>query len=271
MSARTSAAAAARRGWSVFPCRPSDKRPAVDRWEARACADPERVARFWPSDHHNVGIACGPSGLVVIDLDVSPDDALGASDQLAPHGAQQLARIVKELGQPWPDTLTVSTPRGGWHLYFLAPDGQAIRNSASKIAPKIDVRAAGGYVVGPGSIVGGKPYSVSDTGALDPVPLPDWLAALAAPPAPQRGPALPGDGSAFGRLRGVVSVVLDAQPGERNKCLHWAACRAAEMVDAGQLDQAAAVAALSHAAGEIGLGDRETQATIRSGMRGVAI
>ena len=60
---------AARRGWAVFPCRPGDKRPAVPDWEHRACSDPERVGRYWPSGQHNIGIACGPSRLVVVDLD----------------------------------------------------------------------------------------------------------------------------------------------------------------------------------------------------------
>ena len=69
MSGAAAAMEAAQRGWAVFPCRPGDKRPAVADWEGRACSDPDRVGRYWPSDHHNVGIACGPSRLVVIDLD----------------------------------------------------------------------------------------------------------------------------------------------------------------------------------------------------------
>ena len=59
----------AERGWHVFPCLPGDKRPAVDKWEQRALADLERVRRYWPSGRHNIGVACGPSGLVVVDLD----------------------------------------------------------------------------------------------------------------------------------------------------------------------------------------------------------
>src|SRR5258706_240076 len=62
------AAELASRGWHVFPCRPGNKRPAVDRWEERACADPQRVAPHWPAGA-NIGLACGPSGLVVVDLD----------------------------------------------------------------------------------------------------------------------------------------------------------------------------------------------------------
>ena len=66
---RDAAVMHAARGWRVFPCLPGDKRPAVDKWEQRALADLERVRRYWPSGEHNIGIACGPSRLVVLDLD----------------------------------------------------------------------------------------------------------------------------------------------------------------------------------------------------------
>ncbi|MEJ8643609.1 bifunctional DNA primase/polymerase [Streptomyces sp. MS1.HAVA.3] len=34
-------------GMHVFPLRPNDKRPAVDRWEQRATLDPDRIRRCW--------------------------------------------------------------------------------------------------------------------------------------------------------------------------------------------------------------------------------
>src|SRR6266568_2553085 len=58
-----------RRGWRVFPLRPGDKRPAIRDWEARATTDPARITRAWQSGPFNIGIATGPSGLVVLDLD----------------------------------------------------------------------------------------------------------------------------------------------------------------------------------------------------------
>ncbi|MFI5067996.1 MAG: bifunctional DNA primase/polymerase [Streptosporangiales bacterium] len=287
MSGRDAAVAAARRGWAVFPCLPRDKRPAVDRWEERACADPERVAQFWPSDHHNVGVACGPSGLAVIDLDthgVLPEDwrEPGIVD-----GCDVLAQICEWAGQPWPWTCTGATPMGGWHLVFRAPAGSTIRNSASKIGPLIDVRAAGGYICAVGSVLderaypknpaaaavvrGGKAYEFIDDCA--PEPLPRWLAMLAGPSQHDGRPA--GSARREGapadtRFRGLVATVRAGQPGDRNGRLHWAACRAAEMITEGRLDQQAAEDALVGAALDAGLrgGEREARRTFASALRG---
>jgi len=269
---RAAAVAAARGGWYVFPCRSGDKRPAVDRWEERACADPERVARYWPRGRHNIGGACGPSGRVVVDLDTAahggqlPEDwrTDGARD-----GRDVLAALADRAAQPWPSTYAVTTPSGGLHLVFAAIAGRVIRNSAGKVGPMVDVRGAGGYVVLAGSMIGGRAYEVADD--RPPGPLPAWLADLADPPRPggRRASALGTGGSLYGRLHGVVEAVLTSEPGTRNGRLYWAACRAAEMVAAGQLDRATAERVLLDAALEAGLrgGEPEARRTIESGLR----
>jgi predicted P-loop ATPase len=73
-----------------------------------------------------------------------------------------------------PKTFTVETGGGGLHLYFQAPESVTIRNSASKLAPGVDIRASGGYVVGPGSRhpSGGR-YILRR--ADPPAALPSWL------------------------------------------------------------------------------------------------
>jgi Bifunctional DNA primase/polymerase, N-terminal len=286
MNTRDAAVAATRRGWAVFPCRYRAKLPAVDDWENRAICDPERVARYWPSDTHNVGIACGPSRLVVIDLDTHgtlPDDwrMPGIAD-----GRDVLAQLCEWAGQPWPCTYTVRTPLDGWHLVFATPDGQEIRNSRGKLGPLVDVRGNGGYVLAAGSVVderaypkdpaaaaiveGGKPYEVIDDSP--PEPLPGWLATLAAPPPPEpaRAPALRASGAPNARLRGLIATVAGGQPGDRNDPLYWASCRAAEMIAAGEVDQQTAENALVAAALEAGLrgGEREARRTFASAMHG---
>lgn len=50
--------------------RPGDKRPAITGWEERATSDRSRIGQAWSSAPYNIGIACGPSNLVVIDFDV---------------------------------------------------------------------------------------------------------------------------------------------------------------------------------------------------------
>ncbi|HUY47764.1 MAG TPA: bifunctional DNA primase/polymerase [Streptosporangiaceae bacterium] len=286
MSPRDAAVAAARRGWAVFPCLPWRKRPAVeDRWEDRACADPELVARYWPSDQHNAGVACGPSGLVVIDLDTH--GSLPEAWRLPGirDGLDVLAQLCEWASQPWPTTCTTQTPLGGQHLIFKALPGREIRNSAGKIGPMIDVRASGGYILAAGSVLDGRAYPKDPEAArvvrggkaykvIDPseaAPLPSWLATLAShEPSPDRTGARE-TGTPEGRMRGLVATVRAGQRGDRNGPLYWSACRAAEMIAAGQVDRSMAEDLLVSAALEAGLrgGEREARRTFASAMRGV--
>ena len=250
-----SAAAAASQGMSVFPVRPGDKRPAVPDWEHKACADADRVARYWPAGA-NIGIACGPSRLVVVDLDCHtelPEEwrLPGLRD-----GRDVLAQLAEWASQPWPSTYTVRTPSGGWHLYFAAPKASRIRNSASLIGPQIDVRAAGGYVVGEGSVIGGKRYEVVD--GREAAELPDWIRRLLVPPVPQAARPVSG-GSASARLQGLVKAVRQSQPGDRTGPLVWAAHRLAEMIGEGEASPADAEN-LVQAAVEAGINGGESYA-----------
>jgi hypothetical protein len=107
-----SAAGLASRGFHVFPCLPGGKRPAVDRWEQRASADPAHVADAWRSRYagHNIGIACGPSRLAVLDLDRHGE--LPAEWRLPGviDGRDVFSQLCEWAGQPWPSTYWVATP-----------------------------------------------------------------------------------------------------------------------------------------------------------------
>jgi bifunctional DNA primase/polymerase-like protein len=205
-----SALAAAERGWHVFPLRPGAKVPALhgyDRclrtgacqtrhvgWEQRATTDSDRIRSAWSAGPFNIGLACGPSGLVVIDLDTAkPDDQPPewvADSPGVRDGQDVLAVLAEQLGEQLPaDTYTVATRSGGIHLYFTAPGGVRLGNTAGErgrgLGWKIDTRAHGGQVVAAGSIVGGRAYRVLD--GRDPAPLPDWLADRLAPaPLPEQ-------------------------------------------------------------------------------------
>lgn len=232
MTTRDAAIAAARRGWAVFPCRPGGKRPAVDKWEQRACADPDTVARHWPG-HANVGIACGPSRLVVVDLDCHGDLPEEWQQPGIRDGRDVLAQLCEWARQPWPVTHWVATPSGGWHLYFTAPEGTEIRNSAGLIGPQVDVRASGGYVVGAGSAVAGQAYEVLED--MPPAPLPEWIRQMLTPPREvPRAPGRIGAAISEARLRGLAAAVRAGQPGDRTGPLVWAAHRLAEMIAEGK-------------------------------------
>ena len=186
-----------------------------------------------------------------------------------------LAALCEQARQPWPaDTFTVATPSGGTHLYFTTPPGARLRNTAGRLGWLIDTRAHGGYVLGPGSVIGGTPYSVVNP--APPEPLPAWLAGrLAADPAPPEvtGAAL-GDGMgdtqatgyALAALRGEVDRVLAAVPGTRNSTLNDAAFALGQLTAAGMLPAKLAYDALMRAAASAGLPPREASRTIGSGL-----
>lgn len=276
------ALAAARRGWPVFPLYPNSTHPALhgrrncprtgvcatghQGWEQRATTDVDELARWWRVVPYNIGIACGPARLVVIDLD-------SARSQKPPrewaklgvrHGRDVLRILAQRAGQPDPDdTYTVTTPGkhlqdcGGEHRYFHAPDGIELRNSASRLGWHVDIRAAGGFVTAAGSqrIIAGTPrlYRVLRDTAVQ--PLPQWLVtALTPPPAPQRGPTRLHLGTnrvnayVQAALNGETHTVAAATVGTRATTLFASAASLGELVGAGLLEESTVHDALLDAA-----------------------
>ncbi|MEU1245937.1 bifunctional DNA primase/polymerase [Micromonospora arida] len=296
---RDVALAAAAHGWHVFPLRPDDKRPAFPDhladactgtdprcrnghtgWETRATVDHDRIRRGWSTVPYGVGIACGPSGLVVVDLDVRKADQApptGCAHSAARHGAEVFAALCEVAGRPVPaDTYTVTTGRGGTHLYFRHPvAGPALRNTAGErgngLGWLVDTRAHGGYVVAAGSTVAGRPYTV--TRDLPLADLPDWLAERLAPaPLPPQRPVavdLP-SGRAGAYLDAAIGRQLDhlrhAAEGERNHTLYVSAVALGQLAAGGALSVDQAAALLEQTALSIGLSRFETLRTIRSGL-----
>ena len=269
----SSALALAARGWHVFPCVPGGKRPALrGSWQDHATAGPARIRAWWSRAAYNIGIACGPSGLVVIDLDVPHGigEVSSAGGTSAVSGADVLADLCDEHGRPYPvPTYAVATPSGGCHLYYAAP-GSPVRNSAGRLGPHIDVRADGGYVIGDGSRIGERAYTARD--ARTPVPLPPWIARLLTdrPPA---GASLPvprggvqGTAYAMAALRDETRMVAAARPGTRNDTLNRAAFSLGQLAAAGLLPPLAVASTLADAAERAGLPADEARRTIRSGL-----
>jgi hypothetical protein len=159
-------AAAARRGWRLFPVEARGKLPLLKGWPEAATEDVAQLA-MWAHQHRgcNWGLATGTvSGLVVIDVD-------------GMEGRASLASLEGQ-GLALPETLTVATGRaeGGEHRYYRPPSGVEIRNDQScKIGPHIDVRGTGGFVVCPPSIhASGKQYRFLDA-SVTVATLPAWI------------------------------------------------------------------------------------------------
>ncbi|MFI5635101.1 bifunctional DNA primase/polymerase [Streptomyces sp. NPDC051664] len=269
---------AAERGWSVFPLRPGDKRPAVTEWECRATTDRERIRRCWTYAPYNVGIATGPSGLVVVDLDTSK----GANDvppvEWAEGGVRDGADVFRMLREQHdeslfaPDTFGVGTASGGSHLYFAAPAGVELRNSAGKLGWKVDTRAGGGYVVGPGSVINNHPYEI--TRNVPVVVLPDWLTDLLrpAPLPPQKRVIVDLSTDRRGKwlrsaVNGELERVTGSGPHRHNNALYVAAVALGQLVAGGELGEAEVTGWLTAAALQVGQDQREALRTIESGLR----
>jgi Bifunctional DNA primase/polymerase, N-terminal len=279
-----SALTAGARGWHVFPCAAGEKRPALrGNWQDLATTSPEQIRDWWARAPYNIGIACGPSGLIVIDLDlphdVGEDDEAAADGALFPlSGADILSSLARQHGERYPGgTYIVDTPSGGCHLYFSAAGDERARNSAGVVGPHIDVRADGGYVVGAGSRIGGHAYAARGRRAL--MPLPSWLARLIRDsyvpptvPAPRLPVTDTGQGRAYAiaALRAETTRVAGAVPGTRNDTLNRAAFSLGQLVAAGLLLPIPVITSLIDAAMHAGLPEEEAIRTVRSGMAGGA-
>jgi len=273
---KTAALSAGARGWHVFPLVPGAKRPAVKDWETRATTDPERVARCWEHGPYNIGLATGPSGLVVVDLDKPKTESdvppAAWAEQGATDGADVFALLAVAAEQPYPgETFTVGTPSSGQHLYFLSPEGTEFRNTAGKLGWKVDTRAHGGYVVAPGSLINDTPYRV--LADVAPAMLPPWLVESLRPaPLPPQEPvkiAVPTDRrSAYLHVAVTEQVkrVLDAPGGRHNISVYLSAVALGQLVAGGELGESDVIGWLMSAAQQVGQGQDEARRTIRSGL-----
>lgn len=139
-----------KRDFSVIPLRERDKKPLLPSWAEyqRRLPSEEEVEDWWTRwPNANIGIVTGAvSGLVVVDVD----------------GSEGLNWMKKNL----PTTSVYVQTGKGWHGYFRHPGG-TIGNRA-RLAPEVDLRADGGYVVAPPSVhPSGRAYAWQFTPGLD--------------------------------------------------------------------------------------------------------
>lgn len=152
----------AERGFPVFPlqwirddgtcscgdsaCKSQGKHPLTDHGLNDASEDVAVIRRWWTKwPRANIGVPTGErTGLVVLDVDGT-------------RGEESLAELERRHG-PLPQTAEAQTGSGGRHLLFAHPFSCKVPNSTEKIAPKLDVRGDGGYIVVAPSVNAVGPY-----------------------------------------------------------------------------------------------------------------
>lgn len=254
----TAALKALNDGFTIFPTEPNDKtpiriyqdRPKDDapwtiRWSEVATNDVDTVVRWWThAPEANIGIACKPSGVLVVDcdqpkregmLDGTPwahlHEYLGPlvdGETLYDAVAQRYGQTPQAVADAF-DTYAVRTGSGGLHLYYRWPDGvQSTQDSIVKGV--LDVRGnggeRGGYVLGAGSATAKGSYAVHNQRPVRPAP--SWLVELcrekprlatnrrSMASGPFQRPVNP-------NLNGLVRQVRTAPEGNRNNALVWSA------------------------------------------------
>ena len=171
-------------GWHVFPLKPNSKATIRGfRWGKYATTDANVIDEWWTGQwkdedgrvfpeinrQSNIGIACNPSNLLVLDIDVKDDR----------NGMQTYMDLVIRLGGEHTPTLTIRTPTGGVHYYYKIPASVYVPSVADiKGYTGIDTRARGGEYGGmvvayPSYVTSKGGYSVAHSLAV--ADAPQWI------------------------------------------------------------------------------------------------
>jgi hypothetical protein len=265
MNFRDTAAFYVSLGWKVFPLQPGSKRPFDGSHGVVDATDDSAQIDAWHkrAPNSNIAIACGASGLMVVDLD--PRN----------HCWQTLARWEAER-KVLPLTVHARTRSGGLHLYFslAAPLPEGWRR---KLPGGVDIQTGNKYVVAPPSII--DPKQVDDgqggtyswqrnpIGASLPYP-PKWLLDMLKPPAAPRYTGKRAEGRVEQRIEGALNKVRNAGKGARNDELNKQAHLLGRMIvenglDPGMVEQRLLEAGMT---ANPEYGQKGTLATIRSGI-----
>ncbi|HEX8354173.1 MAG TPA: bifunctional DNA primase/polymerase [Pyrinomonadaceae bacterium] len=146
-------------------CRSAGKHPIpalTPRGVKNATTDTAKIRRWFAKEPHaNLAWAMGGS-LRLIGVDVDPRSGGDAS----------LCDLVEAHGDAWLETFTVRTGSLGTHFIFRLPEG--VEPHRAKLAPGIDLKAEGGYLVAPPSVhASGRRYEVEKNIYIAEAPV--WL------------------------------------------------------------------------------------------------
>ncbi len=159
----------AQQGRLVFPCK--GKIPITPNGCLDATTDTATI-EAWAEQYPdaNVGIAFrNDSREVGMDVDCYDPDIAEWLDEI-----QQVHGLI--------ETRTVITGNGGYHYYFIRPQGVTMPNVSKLSKLGFELKSINTYLLAPGSIHPdtGKEYELARD--IDPQPMPDWLIKLALQP-----------------------------------------------------------------------------------------
>jgi hypothetical protein len=142
------------KGSYIFPLKPGEKVPLLERGHLRAVLAPEKGR---PSGNYGIRL---DAQYILVDIDCEHPDREAFEASLPPTWSQRTAR----------------TDAVGMHYLFTVPEGYV--GSGKRVwngqdGKKIADIKAKGYLVGPGSVVPSGEYRM--VAAIDPVPAPEWL------------------------------------------------------------------------------------------------
>lgn len=169
MSKLDSALGLAKLGFHIFPLMPDSKLPAIKDYPNKASRDLQTIEDWWidpimeTENDYNIGISTSKfndqEALVVIDVDMKPGK----------EGDKSLEELDM-LGKEIPATLTQLTPTGGRHIIYR--HNVPLKQGVNVLGNGLDIRSKGGYIVGAGSTIGGKAYTM----LMDSIKAaPEWL------------------------------------------------------------------------------------------------
>jgi hypothetical protein len=242
------------RGIAVFPCDPTPdpnkdnkpkKTPLTKHGFKDSTADPAQIREWWREyPDALIGVPTGDR-FVVIDCDLHHRRALG---WYFDHAVRLITRKH-------------TTGSGGTHLLFRPHAGFGTI-SAGKIAPHIDTRGIGGYIIWWPA----EGLEVLHGNVLAEVP--DWIIRkLETPKAAEYVPRPITVTSVCRSIEGIIRMIATATPGERNGKLFWGANRLKDAADQSIISHSDAMGLALEAATRCGLPYVEARKTVASAFR----
>jgi hypothetical protein len=270
---------AERRGYALFPLPAWSKRPGPASWFRSHASDWSKDRRQWQAWYDatggcNFGVECGPSDLIVGDVD---EDSNGAAM------FDEFWAALARRGGP-----LCATPGGGRHAYASLPAGVSAPGCRPWIKGRIDIRAGAAYVVAPWCVTRASVDPAASDGVYAllsdgeaPVAPPELIAHCRRSEAPD-APLVAADdlapdglpidpGSRLqveARIAATMEALRRAVPGQRNVSLNEASFELGRLVASGQMARALAESRLRAEGEGLGLTREEAGATARSGLNG---